>query len=85
MILYLSSRLFLLVNVYLYIYFYYNHIFLKKILNFYLFLRGREKSDLRDVWAERKGDRESKAGSKLQAVRTEPDAGLELMNHEIMT
>ena len=28
--------------------------------------------------AEREGDRESKAGSRLQAVGTEPDAGLEL-------
>ena len=28
---------------------------------------------------------ESEAGSRLHAVSTEPDAGLELMNHEIMT
>ena len=35
--------------------------------------------------AEREGDTESKAGSRLQAVSTEPDTGLELMNHEIMT
>ena len=33
---------------------------------------------------ERK-DTESEAGSRLQAVSTEPDAGLELMNCEIMT
>ena len=33
--------------------------------------------------AEREGDTE--AGSRLQAVSTEPDAGLEPMNHEIMT
>ena len=35
--------------------------------------------------AERKGDTESEAGSGLRAVSTEPDAGLELTNHEIMT
>ena len=34
---------------------------------------------------EREGDTESKAGSRLWAVRTEPDAGLELTNLEIMT
>ena len=37
------------------------------------------------VGAERKGDTESKAGSWLSAVSTEPDAGLELTNHELMT
>ena len=35
--------------------------------------------------AEGEGDRESEAGSRLRAVSTEPDAGLELVNHEIMT
>ena len=35
--------------------------------------------------AESEGDTESEAGSRLQAVSTEPDVGLELMNHEIMT
>ena len=35
--------------------------------------------------AEREGDTESEAGSRLQAVSTEPDMGLELTNHEIMT
>ena len=35
--------------------------------------------------AETEGDAESKADSRLQAVSTEPDAGLELMNREIMT
>ena len=34
---------------------------------------------------EREGDGESKAGSWLQAVSTEPNAGLELKNREIMT
>ena len=35
--------------------------------------------------AETGGDPESKAGSRLRAVGTEPDVGLELTNHEIMT
>ena len=35
--------------------------------------------------AEREGDTESEAGSRLRAVSTEPDAGLELTNHQIMT
>ena len=35
--------------------------------------------------AERGGDTESETGSRLRAVNTEPDAGLEPMNHEIMT
>ena len=30
-------------------------------------------------------DTESQAGSRLRAVSTEPDAGLELVNREIMT
>ena len=34
---------------------------------------------------EREGDTEFKAGSRLWAVSTEPDAGLELTNGEIMT
>ena len=35
--------------------------------------------------AEREGDTESEAGSRLQAVSTEPDAGPELMDCEIMS
>ena len=35
--------------------------------------------------AEREGDTESKAGSRLRAVSTEPDAGLELTDREITT
>ena len=35
--------------------------------------------------AEREGDTESEAGSRLRAVSTEPDAGLELTNCEIRT
>ena len=35
--------------------------------------------------AEREGHTGSEAGSRLRAVSTEPDAGLELTNREIMT
>ena len=35
--------------------------------------------------AQREEDTESKAGSRLRAVSTEPDAELELMNCEIVT
>ena len=35
--------------------------------------------------AEREGDTESEAGSRLWAVSTESEAGLELMDPEIMT
>ena len=35
--------------------------------------------------AEREGDTESEAGSRLCAVSTEPDTGLEPTNYEIMT
>ena len=35
--------------------------------------------------AEREGDTESKVGSRLPAVSTEPNLGLELMNCDIMT
>ena len=35
--------------------------------------------------SETEGDTESEAGSRLQAVSTEPDVGLELTDGEIMT
>ena len=35
--------------------------------------------------SEREGDTEIEAGSRLWAVSTEPNAGLELTNCEIMT
>ena len=34
---------------------------------------------------EREGDTESEAGSRLRAVSTEPDVGLQLTDREIMT
>ena len=35
--------------------------------------------------AEREGDTESEAGSRLRAVSTEPDVGLKLTNCEVTT
>ena len=51
--------------------------------NVYLFLRERQSTSRGG--AEREGDTESEAGSRLRAVSTEPDTGLEPTNHEIMT
>ena len=45
----------------------------------------RERQSTSRGGAEREGDTESEAGSRLWAVSTEPDAGLEPRNHEIMT
>ena len=65
---------------------------LKKVVNmanfnffkmFYLFLRQRHS--MSRGGAEREGDTESEAGSRLRAVSTEPDEGLELTNRKIMT
>ena len=53
--------------------------------NVYLFLRQRETEHERGRSREREGYTESEAGSRLWAVSTEPDAGLELSDHEILT
>ena len=58
---------------------------------FYLFLRHTERERERgrereNEWGRgREGDTESEAGSRLRAVSTEPDEGLKLRSHEIMT
>ena len=57
-------------------------LFFKKI-NVYLFLRERERTS--GGGAERARDIESKAGSRLRAVSTEPDMGLKPTSHKIMT
>ena len=60
--------------------------YLKK--NFFLmfiYFWCRERQSMSGGGSEREGDTESEAGSRLQAVSTEPDAGLELTNREIMT
>ena len=44
------------------------------------------ETERKQGWArEKEGDTESKAGSRLGAISTESDVGLELMNREIMT
>ena len=50
---------------------------------FYLFLKGRQSAS--GGGTEREGYTESEAGSRLWAVNTEPDAGLQLTDCEIMT
>ena len=54
---------------------------------FYLFILGRERDSTGREGAERKREREteSKAGSRLRAVGTEPAVGLELTNCVIRT
>ena len=63
--------------------------YLKFFFNIYLFLTQRERESERQSMsregAEREGDTESKAGFRLRTVSTEPDAGLELTDREIMT
>ena len=56
----------------------------------FFFLRERETEREREgkraeEGQREDGDTESKADSKLWAVSTDPDVGLEPMNHEIMT
>ena len=78
---YLSPTIQILTN---FVSLYFTTHYLKKIfLNVYLFLRNRYI--MSTTGEERGGDTESEAGSRLQAVSTEPNAGLEPTNHEIMT
>ena len=49
-----------------------------------MFIFQRERERVSGQGAEREGDTESEAGFRLRAVSTEPDAGLEPTNHEIM-
>ena len=54
----------------------------------FIFETQRERDTHNASWggAEREGDTESEAGSRLRAVSTEADdVGLELTDHEIMT
>ena len=48
-------------------------------------MKERETESMSGGGAEREGDPESEAGSRLRAVSTEPDAGLEPTDREIMT
>ena len=59
-----------------------------KVFNILFIFEGekeRERENASRGGAERKGDTESEAGSRLQAVSTEPEVELEPMNREIMT
>ena len=49
----------------------------------YFLDRGRQSAS--GGGAEREGDTESETGLRLWAISTEPDAGLESTNREIMT
>ena len=60
----------------------------KAILVFFLtfiYFWDRERQSMNGGGSEREGDTESETGSRLWAISTEPDAGLELMNREIVT
>ena len=54
---------------------------------FIYFWEGEGETETEHEWgrAEREGDTESEAGSRLWAVSTEPNVGLELTSCEIMT
>ena len=58
--------------------------FLKK-KNFLTFIYFWERDRARMGEGQREGDTESETGCRLWAVSTEPDAGLELADREIMT
>ena len=53
--------------------------------NIDLFWRDRERQNMSSGGAEREGDAELEPGSRLRALGTKPDVGLEPMNHEIMS
>ena len=57
----------------------------KFLMFIYFWERERERQSAGGGGAEREGDTGSKAGSRLWAVSTEPDAGLKLTDCEIMT
>ena len=51
----------------------------------FIFEGERERQSMSRGGAEREGDTESEAGSRLQVVSTEPDMGLKPTDREIMT
>ena len=55
------------------------------LLNFLCVFILRERERVSGRGAEKVGDTESEAGSRLWAVSTEPDMGLKLTDYEIMT
>ena len=59
--------------------------YLKKFFLMFIYFWDRERQSMNGGGSEREGDTESETGSRLQAVSTEPDAGLELTDREILT
>ena len=51
----------------------------------FIYFWDRERQSMNGGGAEREGDTESEAGSRLWAISPEPNAGLELTDREIMT
>ena len=51
----------------------------------FIYFWDRERQSMNRGGSEREGDTESKAGSRLRTVSTEPDAGLEPTSSVIMT
>ena len=51
----------------------------------FIYFWDRERQSMNGGGSEREGETESETGSRLWAVSTEPDAGLELTTREIMT
>ena len=62
---------------------FYNNYMFKKIFNVYFWERDSQSTSRGG--AEREGDAESEAGSRLWTVNTEPEVGLKLTEGEIMT
>ena len=50
-----------------------------------MFIFQRDRDRMRVGQGQRESETESEAGSTLRAISTEPDAGLELTDREIMT
>ena len=63
----------------------FSNFYLLLLLLMFIYFWDRERQNMSGGGAEREGDTESEAGSRLWAVSTEPDAGLELTDCEIMT
>ena len=49
-----------------------------------MFIFERDRQSVSRGGAEREGDTESEAGSRLRAVSTEPDVGLKPTDYDIM-
>ena len=51
----------------------------------FIYFWDRERESMNRGGSEKEGDTESETGSRIWAVSTEPDAGLEPTDREIMT